>query len=381
MNTTTPRAHSALVLPLALIAVVTVVDVLARSAILLALLAAPPALAAARGRAREVVLIGGLALLSCVAAATVNGIPTTSRSAVAYSAITAVTAAAAYASAERARAEERRLRAERRLVDVQAVADVAQGFILGPVPQRSGSLDLAVSYTSAAAGARIGGDLYEAIPTADGIRVIVGDVQGKGLAAVTTAVTVLRAFREAAPGTADLRIVADHIERGLEQRGERDEFVTAVLADCSGAGQVTVLNFGHPPPLVRGADGTTRSAEPDTPGLPLGLPFTDSEGPGTCTVRLGPGDRMLLYTDGTAEARDAAGEFFPLQDHGHLLDHPDLPSALTDLRAALTAHTGGTLDDDAAMLLLRLAPTPAETPGAEPPARPAEDPGPTQVGA
>ncbi|MFF2041555.1 PP2C family protein-serine/threonine phosphatase [Kitasatospora sp. NPDC058170] len=371
----------AALLPYALIVAVTAVDILAGSAILLALLAAPPALAAAVTAPRGVLVAGVASLTACLAAAATDGILTSWRAVVAYGAVAAVTAAGTYASAARRRAEEHRCRAEhhrhraeRDLADARAVADVAQRFILGPVPERSGTLDLAVSCTSAAAGARIGGDLYEAIPVPGGVRVIVGDVQGKGLQAVAGAVTVLRGFREAAPGGSGLHAIAAHIEQGLADRANGDEFVTAVLAECRYSGVVTVLNFGHPPPLVRGADGTTRLAEPDLPGLPLGLPFRDADGPGSCTVRLAHGDRILFYTDGIAEARNAAGEFFPLQEQGALLDHPNLPHALTDLRRALDAHTGSPLDDDAALLLLRFSPTAVEATAAGTSAAPAARP-------
>ncbi|MEE1825531.1 PP2C family protein-serine/threonine phosphatase [Streptomyces sp. BE20] len=371
-----PRIPTDALLPYALIAVVTALDVLVGATILLALLAAPPALAAVGSAPRRVLLVGTTALLACLGAAAVNGIPTSERAFVAYGAVVAVTAAGACASgahrraeAHRRDAEEQRRLAERDLADAQAVADVAQNLILGPVPARNGSLDLAVSCTSAAAGARIGGDFYEAIPVPGGVRVIVGDVQGKGLPAVTGAVAVLQAFRESAPTTTnDLRTVADRIEERLARRTGGDEFVTAVIADCSHTGQVTLVNFGHPPPLVRRADGTTRLAEPDLPGLPLGLPFPDADGPGTCTVRLSHGDRILFYTDGTAEARNGDGDFFPLHERGALLDHDDLPEALTDLRRALVEYTGNRLDDDAAMLLLRFAPTAADA--AAPPSRP-----------
>ena len=347
------------VLPYALIGAVALADVFAGATVLLSLLAAPPALAAATHPPRGVLRVGAAAFTACLAVAVIDELPLR-RGAVALAAVAAVTAAAVYAAAERGRAEARRLRTERELGDIQAVADVAQQFILGPVPARSGSLDLAASCTSAAAGARIGGDFYEALPMPGGMRLIVGDVQGKGLDAVTSAVTVLRAFREVAPGALGPYRVAEHIERALGLRTMGDEFVTAVIAECTHDGEVTLLNFGHPPPLIRRADGSTQLAEPGTPGLPLGLPLglpsLNSDGPGTCTVQLRPGDRMLLYTDGTVEARDADGDFFPLQDHAPLLDHDDLPHALTDLRSALTAHTESPLDDDAAMLLLRLAP-------------------------
>lgn len=66
------------------------------------------------------------------------------------------------------------------------MAEVAQRVLLRPVPRRAGHLRAAVSYTSAMAEARIGGDLYEVVTGPSGVRVIVGDVQGKGLEAVET---------------------------------------------------------------------------------------------------------------------------------------------------------------------------------------------------
>ena len=353
MRATRPEIHSATAarLPYVIIGVVTIVDVFAGAAVLLALLAAPPALAAATAPPRKVVKVGVVAFTACLVPAVANDLLFTRRGLVAFCAIAAVTAAAAYTSAVR-------LRLEDALVDARAVAEVAQEFILGPVPERTGPVELAVSCTSAAPGARIGGDLYEAVPVPGGVRIIVGDVQGKGLGAVTTAVTVLEAFREAAPYAGGLGPVAEHVERALGRRAGRDEFVTAVLADCGHDGTLTILNLGHPAPLIRHADGTTCFAEPDRAGLPLGLGLSapGGDGPRTTPEQLNAGDRILFYTDGTVEARDGDGAFFPLAEHAELLDHPDLPRALADLRNAVAEHAGGTLDDDAAMLLVRLDP-------------------------
>lgn len=344
--------------PYAVIATVVLVDVLAQSAVLLSLLAAPAGLAAALSRPRAVALVGALAIVVCAGVVLADDSLPSGRRAAALGSVAFVALVAVYTSAVRVRAVERQRRTMRELVDTRAVADVAQGAILGPVPRVIGPFELAVSYTSAAVGARVGGDLYEAVPLpGGGIRLIVGDVQGKGLGAVRTAVTVLTAFRTRALGGGGLREVAQHIEDALGRREVAEEFVTAVLADCGVDGVVTLLNFGHPPPFVRRAGGSVEAAEPEVPGPPLGLPrglggyFLD--GSGVCSVRLGRGDRLLFYTDGTTEARDAEGVFFGLGEAVRHLGHVDLGVDLGVLRGALGAHVRGPLGDDAALLLLR----------------------------
>ncbi|WTW98400.1 serine/threonine-protein phosphatase [Streptomycetaceae bacterium NBC_01309] len=341
------RRRLAATVPYGLIAVILVADIaIGSTAILLPLFAVPPALAAANSPPRAVRLIGGVALVACVAAATAQNLLDTRRGAVACASVVGSTLAAWYASAVRTRAEER-------LGHVQAVADVAQRSILGPVPRDEGPLHLAASYTSAFAEARIGGDLYAALPIPGGLRLIVGDVEGRGLEAVNSAVVVLRAFREAAPEADSLQAVGESIERSLARRPRSDEFVTAVLAECAHDGHVVLHNFGHPAPLLRRADGTARFAEPDRPGLPLGMAALNHDGPGKSTVHLEPDDGLLFYTDGTVEARNADGDFFPLLEHADLLDRADPDEALAVLRRTLIAHTASGLDDDAALLLLR----------------------------
>lgn len=80
-----------------------------------------------------------------------------------------------------------RERREGVLQRVTRVAEVAQLAILRPIPSRVGSMTFATRYISAADQAFIGGDLYEVVPSATGVRVVVGDVRGKGLEAVRLA--------------------------------------------------------------------------------------------------------------------------------------------------------------------------------------------------
>ena len=258
-----------------------------------------------------------------------------------------------------------RQKRERLLADVRSIAEVAQRVLLRPVPRRVGSMHVAVGYTSATAEARIGGDLYEVTLTPYGVRVIVGDVQGKGLEAVETAADVLGSFREAAYDVADLTGVATRIETALRRRLYADgtehapdqdsdeKFVTAVLAEFGEDGTVTLLNYGHPSPFILRGGGDGAFAEPDDVAPPLGLSDLADVAPRPYTIKFAPADHMLLYTDGVIEARNSAGGFYPLAERAHLLATADPERALADLRADVLRHVGGRIADDAAMLLIR----------------------------
>ncbi len=333
-------------LPLAVMGLLTVVELSAGPrAGLLPLLSLGPAFAGLVGGLRRTAAIGVLAVALCVLLGAYDGL-FPGRGFLALACVAGVGAAGLAATALRQRREAE-------LASVRSVAEVAQRVLLRPVPRRAGHLRVAVSYTSAAAEARIGGDLYEVVTSPGGARVIVGDVQGKGLEAVETAAVVLGAFREAAPDEPDLSSVSARLERALNRHLSGEEFVTAVLAEIREDRTVTLLNYGHPAPLVLRAGGTVTFAEPPEPAPPLGLAGIAPKGPVPFQLALYPGDQVLLYTDGVCEARDRSQGFYPLRDRAFLLDNPDPDAALEALGKDLQKHVEGPLGDDAAMLLLR----------------------------
>ena len=169
-------------------------------------------------------------------------------------------------------------RQSRMLANVRSVAETAQHVVLREVPPELAQVRTAVAYRAAAAEARIGGDLYEALSTRFGDRLLIGDVRGKGLPAVEAAADVLGVFREAAYTEPDLSRVADRMHAMLARRpAGTEEFVTAVLLSVDperpdrGGGQL------RPPPAAADArrprrrprPGRTRpAAGPVRPGLP-----------------------------------------------------------------------------------------------------------------
>ncbi|AWI27492.1 PP2C family protein-serine/threonine phosphatase [Streptomyces tirandamycinicus] len=348
MPEATPRRSAVLsVLPYAVMAVVTVVDVTAGPAVgFLPLVSLGPAFAGLVGGWRRTALIGGLAMLLCLTLGLYDGLFDSRRGWTALASVAGVTVAGLVAAVMRQRREAE-------LASVRSIAEVAQRVLLRPVPRSAGPLRVAVSYTSALAEARIGGDLYEVVASPTGVRVIVGDVQGKGLDAVETAALVLGAFREAAHDEPDLAGVGARLERVADRELQGEKFVTAVLAEVGNDGMVTLLNYGHPAPMVLRPDGRVGFAEPPLAALPLGLGLHGAKGPEPYRADFAPGDQILLYTDGVSEARDPADRFYPLGERGDLLKDPDPESALLALRGDLVRHAEGPLHDDAAMLLLR----------------------------
>lgn len=262
----------------------------------------------------------------------------------------------------------------RELRQARRVARVAQSVVLRPLPPRLDGLLLAAAQLSAERGACVGGDLYEAIATEHGVRVVMGDVRGHGLAALGTVAAVLGSFREAAHDEAELGDVLRRLERALARhlrdraRAEHpahggpdpdhpvaEEFVTVLLLEIDREGGLRALNCGHPWPYrISGArvEPLTR-ADPLPPLGPFPLP---AEPEVLSCGRLSRSESLVLFTDGVEDARDGQGRFFslPATLSESVRDHPASPQAvLRTLFTALLHHTSGKPADDIALLVLR----------------------------
>ncbi|GAA3861204.1 hypothetical protein GCM10023084_13460 [Streptomyces lacrimifluminis] len=257
------------------------------------------------------------------------------------------------------------------------VAGAAQSVLLRPLPQRIDGLRVAAAQLSADRGAVVGGDLYEVIATEHGVRVVMGDVRGHGIGAIGTVAAVLGSFREAVHDEVELGGVLRRLERALARhlreraRAEHpsaglsaaldpdspvaEEFVTVLLLEIRGDGEVRAFNCGHPSPylLSGGRADVLMAGEPMPPLGPFPLP---AELSAEHCGQLLPGEALLLHTDGVEDARDAHGRFFPLP--AVLADavrtQPVSPQAvLGAVFSRLLRHAGGSPADDVAVLVLR----------------------------
>jgi phosphoserine phosphatase RsbU/P len=249
-----------------------------------------------------------------------------------------------------------RQRQAEQIAELSKLAAVAQQAVLRPLGPQVGTLAVAARYISSTAAAEIGGDLYEVIDTPYGIRMLIGDVRGKGLDAVRLASIVLGSYRHVAYERADLRAIVADLDRAVARSVGDEDFVTAALVEERG-GTLTIVNCGHPAPLLL-RRGQVIPLEPPSPAPPLGfMPVVRPR-----VERLEPGDRLLLFTDGLGEAR-RDGEFFPTEDRAwQLLGHGTVADGLASLETALVEWVHGRLDDDIALVLMEYAgPRPVTT--------------------
>ena len=250
-----------------------------------------------------------------------------------------------------------RREAERERERVQRLATTLQRSLLPPrLPEVPGA-EVASHYHTASTD-EVGGDFYDLFPLAGGRwGVFLGDVSGKGAgAAALTSLTryTLRAASVYDPDPpavlANLNTVLTH-----ENQGDDPRFCTVVFGlltpgehGCS----LTLAAGGHPPALLLRANGTAEYRP--TPGGQLVGLLPDARFAVT-TVRLAPGDTLLLYTDGLTEARtdDSGGRYGEealLAFAGELA-----PAGASDAVAAVTGLLDGFgegLDDDTAVLAL-----------------------------
>ncbi|MGY0003935.1 PP2C family protein-serine/threonine phosphatase [Micromonospora sp. I033] len=334
-----PGSRAGLGAALALLAIVSAVELAdGRPAHYIALMVAAPFLAAALASWRVVLGVGllatGIGAAFALAEQTMSLV-----TAVNVAGIALATAIAGAVAAVRQGQSER-------IAELSRLASVAQQAVLRSLGPQVGTLAVAARYISSTATAEIGGDLYEAMDTPYGVRMIIGDVRGKGLDAVRLASIVLGSYRHVAYERADLRAVVTDLDRAVARNVGDEDFVTAALVEERG-GTLTIVNCGHPSPLLL-RRGAVIPLEPPAPAPPLGfMPVVRPR-----VERLEPGDRLLLFTDGLGEAR-RDGEFFPTADRAwRLLGHGTVADGLASLETALVEWVHGRLDDDIALVLM-----------------------------
>jgi serine phosphatase RsbU (regulator of sigma subunit) len=243
------------------------------------------------------------------------------------------------------------------------IAQTLQRSLLPAFVPRIPGVEIATKFWPAGDGVEVGGDFYDVFRTPrDGSWVvIIGDVCGKGpeAAAVTSlARYTLRAAAREEPRPEN--VLATLNEAMLEQRSDR-RFCTVAYGELRRAGdglEGTIACGGHPLPLIARVDGSVETC--GKPGTLLGV--TEDIEVHPADVALGPGDVLLLYTDGITEAGGPQTRFGADELAAALSNNAaQRPEALVDrITEQVLAAAGGRPRDDIALVALASAPSRAD---------------------
>jgi serine phosphatase RsbU (regulator of sigma subunit) len=199
----------------------------------------------------------------------------------------------------------------------------------------------------------LGGDTYDAFTfSPDVIGLSIADIAGKGLPAALLMSSLQAAVRAFALDSSPPQTVCSSVNRLLCGQMIAGRFATLVyLRLDAGRGEIVYANAGHNPPLLARADGRVEALR--SSGTVLGV-FPETEYR-SASVPLRSGDRLLLYTDGITECRDAAGDEYgeerlsdALARHRHA-SGAGLHTALMD---EVTRFAVAGFEDDATMLVV-----------------------------
>ncbi|WP_329377741.1 PP2C family protein-serine/threonine phosphatase [Streptomyces sp. NBC_01716] len=244
---------------------------------------------------------------------------------------------------------------------VRSTSEILQRALLPPLPKIVGPITVACRYEAAYTEARIGGDLYAVEETPFGLRLLIADVRGKGLGAVSAVSVIVGAFRERAESEADLVGLADRLDRAVARSVEEhsdplsadaaESFATALLVEINRRGTILrLVNCGHPPPyLLRNGELVPLDTGEASP--PLGMrDLAPGVGGGIHSYEFPLGATLLCVTDGVTEARNETGTFY--DPCSELKQPPDRdPERLIGaLFSSIGRWTKGERDDDMAVV-------------------------------
>lgn len=236
------------------------------------------------------------------------------------------------------------------------IAQILQDAIMpAEVPEIMFGCHIAAMYRPAMDEAQIGGDFYDIFDLGDGkFGVLIGDVTGKGLPAAMRVAAARYAVRSYAYTDIRPSKVMELSNNSLcRDSGDEAKILTALFAIINTrVGVITYATAGHEPPVIQKNSGECKAL--DCGGVPFGI-FQGAEYP-QVSLRLDPGDTIVLITDGITEARAPGPVLFGNQRMIDVIEvnagamPKEIVYALID---AATDHAGGSLQDDAAIVAIR----------------------------
>ena len=205
---------------------------------------------------------------------------------------------------DNARLHEKVLRQQAVERDLELADQIQRSFLPKGRPQIPG-YEFSDYYQPAS---RVGGDLYNYIALSDErMAVVVADVAGHGLAAAMLTAKLAAEIQYQLLTTARPAEAIMRLNTSLTPELVEGHFVTLILAVLTpGRGELTIVNAGHMPPLLRFGDGGVREVGKEQAGFPLGI--IDRVDYEDCSLQLPPRGLLMIHSDGINEAMNRADE-------------------------------------------------------------------------
>ena len=245
-----------------------------------------------------------------------------------------------------ARAAKRRDQKQQR--ELEDARLIQRGLLPTSVPRIAG-IDLAVTWQPADG---VGGDCFDTLAFASGLGVSIADIAGKGLPAALLMSNLQAAVRAFAQESAAPSSICSSVNRLLCRNMASGRFATFCYARIDAAARrIVYANAGHNPPLLVRAGGAVERLTEG--GMVLGV-FPDNTYE-QAELPLGSGDRLLFYTDGITEARNAGGQWYDedkLAAAASAARSQPVEAMKDSLLAHVNAFTGGQFEDDATLIVV-----------------------------
>ena len=246
---------------------------------------------------------------------------------------------------------DERIQRERMERELELATEIQQRFQPSAPPKLEGYEFQGISFSCY----EIGGDYYDFIPLEGGRMLIaLGDVSGKGTAAALLMSSLHAAMHGQFTANRSLEDAITAVNKYLADNTPANRFVTLFVAELNpSAGTLKYINAGHNPPLVGRKDG--RMEQLSSGGFPLGiLPSAEFE---VGETHLGPGEALVVYSDGVSEANNLNEEEFGLERLSDVIRR-NLASSASGLRdkveSALSSFTQtAPANDDITLVIVK----------------------------
>lgn len=203
----------------------------------------------------------------------------------------------------------------------------------------------------------VGGDWFDWADNLGSTQMALGDAGGKGAWPAALSALGLSALRAARRDDDSLEGMALEVHRALFDLAQPDAFITAVIAAWeSRSSTFSWITCGHPSPLLVQPDGGVVELRASRAQLPLGLLFERDREFRVHELRLEPGQRIILYSDGVSERRTAGGGLFGragIESTLAGLDDSSAAATATAIAGAVAEAAADPLQDDATVLVLK----------------------------